>query len=351
MPDPGIPRSRRESARLGWVVLFSLLSLVPIAVWNGVDEPDSPSELVAAFLEAVSEGEVDRALSYTDASVPTGEAAAFLHPDAIDGGWDVLEVTEREGRYSSETDVTATIGRDGGTAVGHFTVREGFDEELVLSDPLVKVAVTPGSQLSVRIGERVDDRTSTDMLTTLVGQPWTYELLPGVYRFYGGEPTAVLEAHADGEAITVSPPAPEPTPEQAMAVQTRVNELIDRCLEYRLQAPPGCPFSTDGYVDTPEGQRLEELEDIEWTLVEYPLAAVVEADPELVGQNLLQLRFTEPGRLELHGTGTEDRDEWIEFTTPCRFVGSELLVVLSGDDEVGLAPLGTPETDSCRGTA
>lgn len=348
MPDPAVPRARRESARLGWVVLFSLLSLVPIAVWNAVDEPGSPSELVAAFLEAVSEGEVDRALSYTDASVPTGEAAAFLHPDAIERDWEVLELTEREGRYSSETEVTATIGHDGGTAVGQFTVLENFEDELVVSDPLVQVAVTPGSQLRVEIGGRSDDRDSTDTLTTLVGQPWKYDLLPGVYRFYGGDPTAVLEA--DDETISIRPPAPQPTPEQEAAVQTRVNELIDRCLEYGLQAPPGCPFSTDGFVDTPEGRRLEELEDIEWTLVEYPQAAVVEADPELVGPNLLQVRFTEPGRLELRGSGTEDLDEWIEFSTPCRFAGEELLVVLSGVDEVELAPLGTPETDSCRGT-
>ena len=349
MAEPDVSQSRRDGMRLGWVILFSLLSLLPVAVLRHLKEPNSPVELVAAFLEAVSAGDVDLALSYTDASVPTGTEAAFLHPDAIERDWEVLELTEYEVRDRSETGVKATIGHDGGTAFGRYTVDEASDGTLSIKDPLVWISAAPSSQTSVRIGNRTLDRSSDDVLRSVYGQSQAYALLPGVYRFYGGEPIAVLEHYLNDDPIEVLPPSQGPTPEQAAVLQVRVNELIDDCLEYRLAAPPGCPFSTDGHVDTPGGERLEKLEVIEWTLDEYPQVSLVETYLDQFDVSLLVVQFTESGRLELHGMGTEDYDEWVEFTTPCHFAGNELVAFFHGDD-VEFLPLGASEEDTCRGT-
>src|SRR5699024_4685529 len=87
-------RSRREALRTGWIVLLSLLTLIPLSVWKTTLEPGDPIELVSAFFQAIRDKDLDRAFSYTDVDVPVGEAAAFLHPDAVDDDWEVLDLTE-----------------------------------------------------------------------------------------------------------------------------------------------------------------------------------------------------------------------------------------------------------------
>ncbi|WP_035698154.1 hypothetical protein [Glycomyces tenuis] len=339
-------RARREAMRTGWIVVLSLLTLIPLGVWKEAREPDSPAELVEAFFQAVREKDLDEAFSYTDAAVPVGEAAAFLHPDAIGDDWEVLETTESEGEYSSETDVRVTIGHPDGIAEGRYVVSE-FDDELHIENPLQQVSFAGSSQLEIQVNDHVVELHPTEQVLA-AGQSRQYELLPGVYRFFGGEAVALLDPETADMPI-IRPPRPEPTPEQVEAVQAAVDDRIDACVEYKTAAPPGCPFSTDGYVDTTERERLEAIEDVAWTVSEYPEVSVVPG-VDLWGQPALLVGYAEPGRLELNGTGSSDYEHWKEFTAACRFGGEELVVLLRGDDEVELAPIGVQETDTCRGT-
>jgi hypothetical protein len=330
-------------------MLFSALSLLPLTTWHQVREPNTAVETVTAFMEAVRDKDLERAYSFVETDVPVGPEAAFLHPDSI-GDWDLLAVEQPDGARGLEQPVTVTIGTDEGTAKGDFTVYED-DGEYTLRDPFQTVRVSASSYLSLQ----VNDRTVPAPLET-TWQDWyhgqanrTVMLLPGVYRFFGGEPVALLGDNTGYSADPIGTPLPEPTEESAAALQRAVEDHIDACVEYFLPAPPGCPFLTDGLVDTTDRRRLSKVREAMWTVEEYPVATAVPGTGWF-GEPVLLVEFTEPGRLTLQGTGTEDWDNWEPFTAACRFDGSVLHVLAGPDGSIQVAPLGQPPTDTCRGT-
>lgn len=347
--DPRVSPTRRESLRVGWIMLFSALSLLPLTTWYQVREPNTAVETVTAFMEAVRDKDLEEAYRFVDTGVPAGPAAAFLHPDAI-GDWDLLAVEQADSAAGLEEPVTVTIGTDDGTAEGDFTVYED-DGEYTLRDPFQTVSVSASSYLSLR----VNDRTVPAPLET-TWQDWyhgqanrTVVLLPGVYRFFGGEPVALLGDNGGHAAEVIGTPLPEPTEEAAAALQSAVEDHIDACVEYRLAMPPGCPFLTDGIVDTADRLRLDEIRDPVWAVEEYPVATVVPGSGSY-GEPVLLVEFTEPGRLTLQGTGTQGWGNWEPFTAACRFDGSVLHVLADPDGSILVAPLGQPAADTCRGT-
>lgn len=342
--EPAASRTRRESLRVGWIMLLSALTLIPIAVWNDAREPDTAVEVVAAFMEAVRDKDLDRAYEFIRTSVPAGPDAAFLHPDAI-GDWDLLSV-ERAGGSAKEALVRVVIGTEQGTAEGRFTVSE-FQGRYTIDDPFQSVALAATSYLSVRVNDR-----TVPVPPETTWQHWygeqsqrRFELLPGVYRFFGGEQVALLGDA--GETTTIGVPPPDPA-ESAASLQRAVNEYIDACVEYRRTAPPGCPFATDGQVDTADQRRVGQIRDPLWTVEEYPVAAAAPGTG-LFEEPVLTVAFTDPGRLTLQGEGTEDRDVWEPFTADCRFDGSALHVLADLDGTIRLAPLGQDPADTCRG--
>jgi hypothetical protein len=347
--EPLASRTRRESLRVGWIALLSALTLMPLWVWQQAREPGTAVEAVTAFMEALQERDLDRAYRLIATGVPAGDAAAFLHPDAI-GDWDLLAVEQPDGSDVFGEPVTVTIGTDQGTAEGTFTVQE-HDGEYLLADPFQTVTVSASSYLWMQ----VNDRTVPAPLET-TWQDWytgqaqrTLHLLPGVYRFFGGDPVALLGDGDESGADAIGTPLPEPGQDAAAALQTAVNDYVDACAEYRLTAPPGCPFATDGLVDTADRRRVEEVRDPVWTVEEYPVAAVAPGTGQY-GEPVLLVEFTDPGRLTLQGTATEDWDAWEPFTAACRF-GPGLLHVLTGPDgTLQVAPLGQAPADTCRGT-
>jgi hypothetical protein len=347
--EPIVPRTRREGLRVGWIVLLSALSLLPLTTWYQVREPNTAVETVTAFMEALRDKDLERAYSYIGTGVPAGAEAAFLHPDAI-GDWELLAVEQPDSPAGLEKPVTVTIGTEDGTAEGDFTVYED-DGEYTLRNPFQIVTVSASSYLSLQ----VNDRTVPAPLET-TWQDWYYGqanrtvvLLPGVYRFFGGEPVALLGDNEGHGAEAIGTPLPEPTDAAAAALQRSVEEHIDACVEYRLAMPPGCPFVTDGMVDTTDRRRIEEVRDPVWTVEEYPVATVVPGTGTF-GEPVLLVEFTDPGRITLQGTGTEDWETWEPFTAACRFDGSVLHVLAGTDGSVQVAPLGVPAADTCRGT-
>lgn len=342
-----VPRSSREAARVGWIVLFALVALLPLTVWKNVSEPDTPEEVVSAFFEAVRDGDIATALEFVR-DEPADGGEEFVHPDAI-GDWEILEVREAgSGDYSSETAVAVTIGNDDGTAEGRFTVTEHTDD-IFLKNPFQRVTFGSSAQQEIRVGDRIVERGGEAVDGSYLPQEETFSLLPGIYSFFDGEPAALMDQDADSDPALVTPPPPEPTQQQLEAIQAETIERIDECVEYRTLAPPECPFATDGEIDTVDRERLRNVDELTWTVVEYP-EATVRPDIDEAGQEQLYLDFTEPGRLELTGTGTVDNDEWEPFEAACHFGGNALAVSLSGDDGVRLETTAEEAGDTCRGT-
>jgi hypothetical protein len=347
--DPLESRTRREGLRVGWIMLFSLLSLIPLTTWYQVREPSSAEEVVTAFMEAVREKDLDRAYRYIDTGVPSGDEAAFLHPDAI-GEWDLLAVEQADSPAGFEEPVSVTIGTDEGIATGSFTVYE-WDGEYTLNDPFQTVSVSASSYLSIQVNDRTVPmplETSWSAWYNAQAQR-TIKLLPGVYRFFGGDEVALLGDNENAGSAVIGTPLPEPGDEEAAALQSAVNDFIDACVEYRQNAPPGCPFATDGQVDTTDRRRVEEIRDPVWTVGEYPVASVVPGTGSF-DEPVLMVEFTEPGRLTLQGSGSDDWETWEAFSAACRFDGAGLHVLADTDGSLRIAPLGTTATDTCRGT-
>ncbi|MCD0446958.1 hypothetical protein LO763_25385 [Glycomyces sp. A-F 0318] len=348
--DPLATRTRREGLRVGWTMLFSALSLLPLWVWQQAREPGTAVEVVTAFMEAVRDKDLDRAYGFIDTGVPAGPEAAFLHPDAI-GEWDLLAVERVGADRGFEERVSVTVGTDRGTASGVFTLYED-DGEYTLRDPFQTVTLAASSYLSVQVNDRtVPTPPETTWQDWYVRQAQrTVTLLPGVYRFFGGEEVALIGDDDGSRSDPIGTPLPEPGEEAAVSLQGAVNDYVDACVEYWLTAPPGCPFATDGRVDTADRRRVEEVRDPLWTVEEYPAAAVAPGTG-LYGEPVLLVEFTEPGRLALQGDATEDWDAWEPFTAACRFDGAGLHVLTDADGSIRIAPLGQTATDTCRGTA
>ena len=134
-------------------------------------------------------------------------------------------------------------------------------------------------------------------------------------------PVALLGDDDGADSTAIGAPLPEPGEEAAAALQSAVDDFIDSCVEYRLLAPRGCPFVSDGQVDTTDRRRVDEVRDPVWTVDEYPVATVVPGSG-VYGEPVLLVEFTEPGRLTLQGTATEDWGVWEPFTAACRFGGT-----------------------------
>jgi hypothetical protein len=344
-------RTHREGLRVGWIMLFTVLTLVPLSTWAQVREPNTAEEVVTAFMEAVRDKDLERAYRFIEGGVPSGEAAVFLHPDAI-GEWELLAVHQPESdSMLDEPSVSVTIGTEEGTAEGAFTVYER-DGEYTITDPFHTVTLSASSYLSVRVNDReVPAPLETTWQAWYQGQAQrTITLLPGVYRFFGGEPVALVGDQEDDGRHLMGAPLPAPDAAAAASLQRAVNDFIDGCVEYRLIAPPGCPFASDGLVDTADQRRVDEIRDPLWTVDAYPVATVVPGTGSY-DEPVLLVEFTEPGRLTLNGHGTEDWDTWQPFTAACRFGSGPLHVLTDADGAIQVAPLGMPATDTCRGTA
>lgn len=350
MPTTEAPtRARREGLRAAWILLLSLIALVPIAVWSVEREPGTPAEVVAAFLEALRVKDLDAALAYIDAPVPAGVEATFLRPDALSDEWEVLEVRASEPDPVTDPEVEVTIGHPEGTAQGVFTVHD-VDGQLSIDDPFQTVAFEPSPHLALQVNDYRFDLDPVFAAAPLQLSATQFRLLPGVYRFFGGDPVAFLPSGGYGDdVVAVAPPAPAPTPAHLESAQRAVEDLIDACVEYELPAPVDCPFGTDGRVDTVGRERMAAVEEVAWKVERYPVVEIVTA-AGMSDEPTLVVGFAEPGRLELTGRGSPDHDHWREFTAACRFGGENLEVMLGDDGEAALVGLGATAGDTCRGT-
>jgi hypothetical protein len=352
------------------LALIPVLLLVPSWIaWDGLQHPRNAAETVERFFNAILDKDVDEALKYLDLNVvddppphrsrtiiDTGRGTtvlqsetAFLHPDAIADDWHVLEVREELPKWMGR--VTVVIGHEGGTATG--TIHTDPNDHTIITEGLGKVRFAASTYGYARVNDHVAETEPESSARRQL-----YALLPGVYRFgpVGGEtaPVAVLPSNM-GSAV-VPAPAPDTGPEATTAVQLAVEELIDGCTASRDRVPDQCPFGTDGKIDSVEHGRVRRADNFHWRLVEYPEVALrtsIEHD-----RPRLRVDFSNPGRIELTGSGDDSADERVEFTAHCRFDDRFLLAFLNADGTASVhwTERGDGEHyirelfDSCRGT-
>ena len=308
------------------------------------------------FFAAILERDVERALSYVGRigqGVPYGEAAAFLHPDAIADGWDVLEVGEADESPGGETSVRVEIGDGQDREVGLMELTD-YGGEWNLVDPFVTVAITLSPFTYLQVNDRVVTREPYlgDLPSSFVTE---YKLLPGRYQFFGDlagtdpgrESTQLLlPRFRHGGSVPVAPPLLSPTPAMEAALQQEINELLDDCAEFAVPQPPGCPFATDLFLGYGDDGYVENIHDIEWTVVEYPVVRLVDVEGE-DRRFGLSVEIEDPGLVQLSATAWDDDldtegIEMTDFTADCAVSGERLYAWLGPD--------GTPQIVMLRGT-
>lgn len=356
----GAPPVRKPRRSLVTPIVFGVIVAV-VAVWITVAVATSrdPEETVEAYLSAVAEKDVAGALELVSRSgygVPYGDRATFLTAEAISDDWRVVSVTEVGREYRTTARVKAVIAGPGGTAEGEFVVNE-YDDEWTLEDPFVTVRF-PLSPLSyVRVNDKIvpTPRDSS-------GYEF-YELFPGIYRFYGSVPE-VMESprtnavaafpREDPDEIVIVPSALVPGRKALDRLQEVVKERIDECATFATPAPyGGCPFATDGAIDTPDGRRVTDLHGLTWTVASYPEVAL--SDDRAERSRGFALKATEPGSVTLTGSGEDNDGNPATFTVSCDMDLTGMRATV--DAQGGVTLIGSPnpavpatDFDTCRRT-
>lgn len=351
-PPPAPPEGRRSPRR--WVLAVGLVVgvLATVGIVQVVRDP-GPEEVVEQFFAAILERDVERALSYVGRigqGVPYGEAAAFLHPDAIADGWELLEVGDAEESRGGNVQVRVEIGDGQDREVGSMELTD-YGGEWNLVDPFVTVAISPSPFTYLQVNDRVVTQPYAHNLASPFGAE--YKLFPGRYQFFGDlagtdpgrESTELLlPRYRHGDSVPVAPPLLSPTPAMEAAAQQEMNHLLDDCVEFAVPQPPGCPFATDFFLEYGEGGALESIHDIEWTVVEYPVIRLVDVEGE-DRRFGLTVEIEDPGLIRLSATAWDDDPDTAgiqltDFTADCEVSGEDLYAWLGPD--------GTPEITVMR---
>jgi hypothetical protein len=320
-------------------IVFGVVVAV-VAVWIAVAAATDrdPEETVEAYLSSVVEKDVEGAFALVY-DVPYGDAAAFLTPDAVSDDWWVVSVTEVGREYDTTARVKAVIAGPGGTAEGEFVVNE-YDDEWMLRDPFVTVRF-PTSPLSyVRVNDEIVPKPSDSNGFE------SYDLFPGIYRFYESVPDVVDAEETDAVAafpsedsdeILVVPPALTPGKDTVARLQDAVKQRVDECATFSTPAPYGdCPFATDGEIDTPDGKRVSDLHGLTWKVADYPVVAMTDDRSEEFSP-AFALSVEEPGSVTLSGTGEDTDGNPTTFTVTCEIDLSGLQATIDAHGEVTLA--------------
>ncbi|MFC4851999.1 hypothetical protein [Actinophytocola glycyrrhizae] len=339
---PGAPPAREPRRYPVAPIVFGVIAAV-VAVWItvvAVNDRD-PEATVEAYLTAITEKDVDGALALVSRygyGVPYGDTAVFLSPEAIGDDWWVVSVTETDRVLRSTATVKAVLGGPGGTAEGVFTVDE-HDGEWLMSDPFVRVRFPPSPLAYIRVNDKVVPRPYD------LNNRRSYVLFPGTYRFYesvrdvvetrGTEVVAAFPP-SDSHETTIVPAALTPGRETLAQLQKVLRERIDECARFATQAPyGGCPFATDGEIDTPDGKRVTDLHGLTWKVTTYPVAEMTDQRTDQYSAGFT-LRSTEPGAMALSGSGTDSDGNPATFTVTCRIDLTGLLAGVGADGKVAL---------------
>lgn len=249
-PWLGLPPGR-ENILLAYAAMAIALvaAAVTLVKTSPLNRPLA-EDTVTAYLEAVHDGDVDAAMTYTNIDDPVG---GFLRPEALDDSWRIVSVaqvaySEEHARGDAVAQVYAEIEAEDGTRAG-FRFRVGIENgRAEIQNALMAVdAFAVFDHLTINgVSVQVDGELGFVQVM----------LLPGVYEFYPDlpstmEPEVEPRMLALGTQFTVlgedysDPWLPVPwmhaTPEGQEAVDAAVREHFDACA-----ADPSldlCPFT------------------------------------------------------------------------------------------------------------
>ncbi|HEY8472661.1 MAG TPA: hypothetical protein VIL37_08495 [Natronosporangium sp.] len=345
---------RRRRLLLAAALAVALVAAVGIVLAR---RGPGPVEVVEEFFAAIRARDVERALSYVGrrgSGVPYGEAAAFLHPDAIADGWWLREVRAGGTNLAGDLRMRVSIEDERGHAEGFIEVSDSGGEWKLVS-PFVTVGFGPNPFSYLQVNDRVltDQQRSDPQL--IDRRPVHYQLLPGRYRFFGelagsatepGPAQLLLPTPAprlgteDAVPVTV-PPLRFPEPTQA-AAQRRLNELLDDCTTFAVREPPGCPFAAASSLEY-DGGWVDSFHDISWRVVRYPEVRLIDPGGAERGPGLL-VEVADPGVIRFAATGLDERGALVEVDVDCEITGEYLRATLGPDGTPEVAVVGLIET-------
>jgi hypothetical protein len=294
-------RPRRWSI-LGEALLTAALVLVAVPIAMLGNREPAPVRIVTDYLEALRDGDVERAETFASDSDALDADRSWLTAEAMSSDWEIASV---ERKSASPTTVHAVITADGRRAEGAFRL-EGEDDDLRIANPYLYLTDTSPLFASLELGGvRGEIATAGDTPLPVALYPGSYALFPSLPEFEGGLPLLALPGGAAGgayghDAIDFDAAVVDAVT-GSEALEARLNEdlaaLLDGCAESADLAPAGCPFSADGFGATAYDGRTE-------------FAAVTESDwavaahPKVRFTRDLRLEMVEPGWMNLSGSGT-----------------------------------------------
>jgi hypothetical protein len=309
-PDPSparrFPRIPNTALAYAAIAIALAAAVVTVVKWSPLHRPLAEAT-VAAFLEAVHEGDVDAALALTDQK---HVESPFLVPEALDSRWEITKVAQVEYEDLEEGLATATVyaeiaGPDGSVLGHRYHVAIDRGEAQIIGAMTENEAWGSLEYLDLNgVREEIE----------MTGSPTYILLLPGYYEFYPELPST-LEFEQGGTMLVLGDkflaieedyvdtwmPSPWIIVNQdgEDQVNAALREFLDACaLE---PSGEGCPF--DFPEDPDRDVALAPGE--HWQVTDYPEAraellwyengAGFGLESALPGEAQAQVEITEDG--------------------------------------------------------
>lgn len=309
-PEAGATRPDRWR-RPRWIIagLASLVLIVIAALLVPTAFAKSPEDVVADYLAALQEGDVETATTYTD-HLGLGEAdSVLLSEEAATGDWSIARLARSHPDDIDPAAVDVTIeAPDGRVSQGRFELVEESDG-WTIRNPLVKVDLT---MLPVGFVEFNGVVTESDTAWLFPGAYSAYESYGDLYRpdasSYVALPFGDSEEEYPEDAFI-----PLFTIEDALndTANEQVRAWIDRCAESTEPSPKGCPFAAaaadeNWRTDISVGSQRYYTEEVSWEVVEYPVVRLEQAEAGFT------IRVMSPGEMTVSGTA-----DGVDFSGSC----------------------------------
>ncbi|TQL76996.1 hypothetical protein FB566_2540 [Stackebrandtia endophytica] len=274
----------------------------------------SAVDVVRGYLTSVKERDVDAALEYTTSYSEYDDR--LLTADAIDPDWEVESLHQATTEYRNIVVVAIISASDGRTASGVFALA-GHGETWQITNPFVTVSFQ-SSLLGVVAAN--DEQVEVDP-----AQPHQFALFPGLYRLQSIASELVDADSAErllvnGVVVTGADEseAASLTESGEQELQRQVDLLLDDCAAKRQFTLQGCPFGVAHSVRGESGRTYYELEDLTWTIQQYPVVTGVQAEDGFIVVDRI------PGIVELSGVGTRLNDDDEDVSLTCMVDTSKL---------------------------
>ncbi len=293
-----------------WSITFeaAFAALLALLAWPVValDGESDEVELVIDYLEALRDGDVEKAQTYIKPGQAVDADDSWLNEESLSSRWEIESVRHRS---ASNRYVHAVIASGGESVESSFLVEESGDG-LRIANPYMYLTVGPGpiQALNLNGSWHTPHRDEEDVPVQVALFPGSYRLFEDVPGFPGGSAASFLAMPQD------RPVALAGIVGEAFAgngeLETRLNNdliaWIDSCVRSTEAQPEGCPFSAvSEYGGVDDGvHEFKEAEDLAWAVDAYPRVRI---DDGLELETLATGWVSLSGEGDVMFEGTEER--------------------------------------------